>query len=482
MAGVKNQNKKQGIKIGPIMSLLIGLSFFTFILFIAFLEAGKNRKPAARQNLSPASSKNEENKASYNKADKKITALVLEINKADKTIRLYDIDKKEELILNFTGGSDIVDKFGRPISVDQVETGLIVEIGYLSGKSRIGYLKPSPEAWEYIGVNNMIIDTSEKTIKIANSKYTYESPVVSDNDKLITLEDLAEQDELTVRGLDETVWSIRVTKGHGTVRLTECDAFLGGSVTIGYEAVQQVAENMIITVREGNYNLTAENGEYSGTKNITVYRNEETVVSLGDLGPGYGQISFDIAPFGADLFIDGELTTYANPVKLVYGEHSIEVSLGGYATYRGSLKVDSAEKRVQVILPELHSREPVSVVETTESTGTPADYIEYNNWDSVQNPGEDYPEHIDVPVDDENIDDDPIVDEEHYIYIQNPKGVSVYLNGEYKGVSPGSFQKVIGRHVLTFIKQGYQTKSYTIDIADDGMDTYISLPDLVPER
>ncbi len=71
---------------------------------------------------------------------------------------------------------------------------------------------------------------------------------------------------------------------------------------------------------------------------------------------------------------------------------------------------------------------------------------------------------------------------DHLIYIQNPSGVSVYLNGEFKGISPVSFQKVIGSHVLTFIKQGYKTKSYTINIADDGLDTYISLPDLQPEN
>jgi len=486
MGNTNMQNKKSGIKIGPIMSLLIGLSFFTFILFVAFMEAGKNRKSSVSQNLNSSAPRDQKgDPAVYNQPDKNITALVLEINKSDKTFRLFNIESKEEIVLEYTGASNLLDKYDQAITAEQVEIGLIVDVGYQSHKNRITVLRPSPRAWEYVRVNNMIIDSSNKTIKIARSKYIYDSPLVIDNGNFITLEDLAIQDELTVRGIEETVWSIKVTKGHGTVRLTDCDAFLGGSVTVGYEAVQQITEDMTITVREGNYNLTAENGEYSGTKNITVYRNQETVVSLGDLGPGFGHITFEITPFGADLFIDGELTTYAGPVKLMYGEHSIEVSLGGYATYRGSIKVDSAGKKVQINLPELHSREPASIVETEENvdenSNQNTEYIEYNNWDREQNPGEDYPEYLDIPVDD-NIDDDPIVDEGHLIYIQNPKGASVYLNGEYKGVSPGSFKKVIGKHVLTFIKQGYQTKSYTIDIADDGLDTYISLPDLVPEN
>lgn len=484
----KNQSKKSGIKIGPIMSLLLGLTFFTLILFIALFEAGKNRKSAARKNANNSQEKEEKN-YEYNKPDKKTTAVVLEINRQNNTVRLYDIDQGKEIILNYSGGSNLLDKYGQAISIGQVEIGLIVDIGYQSSNNKLNFLQTSSKAWEYAGVNNMMTDASEKTIIIGRTKYKYDSPFVADNGKLITLEDLAIQDELTVRGIDETILSITVTKGHGTVRLKDCDDFLGGSITIGYEAVQKIEEDMTITVREGNYNLTVENGEYSGTKNVTVYRNEETVVSIGDLGPGAlprGLVTFDITPFGADLFIDGSLTPYANPVKLVYGEHSMEVSLGGYATYRGNLNVDSAGKKIQIILPELQSRETVRVVETTENetgnAGESMEHIEYNNWDSGQNDRGDNPEYIDISVDDENTDENPVVDEDHLIYIQSPKGVSVYLNGEYKGVSPGTFQKVIGRHVLTFIKQGYQTKSYTIDIADDGLDTYISLPDLVPER
>lgn len=483
---IKGQKKKSRIKFSPIISLLMGLTFLTLILFIAFLEIGKSGKYTIKKNnINPLTEEsNEEITHAYNQSDQYITAVVLEINKSDKTIRLFDIDKKEEISLNYTGGSNILDKFDQVISMSQVEIGWIVDANYQSSKNKLTFMQPSSKAWEYLGVNNMTIKDDEKTITIAKSKYTYDQPLVVDNDKLITLEDLAVQDELTVRGIDEVIWSIIVTKGHGTVRLKDYDAFLGGSITVGYEAVGQITEDMSITVREGNYNLTVENGEYSGTKNITIYRNKETVVSLGDLGPEpvqYGQIEFDITPFGADLFIDGELTPYAGPVKLSYGEHSIEVSLGGYASYRSNLNVDYAGKKIQIVLPELQSRETVRVVETGEIESEGTENIEYNDWDNEQYGRGDYPEYIDSIVDNNDMDDDPIVDKDHLIYIQNPTGASVYINGEFKGISPGSFQKIIGSHVLTFIKKGYQTKSYTIDIADDGLDTYISLPDLIPE-
>jgi hypothetical protein len=478
------QNNKSKIHYRPILSLLIGLTFFTAILIIAIFVAGKDGKTGSSK--TPNKQTNHENIDSttgYNIPDKNTTAVVLETDKSGRTIRLHDIRENEEIILTYTGGTSLLDKYGQDISIDRVEVGLIVDIGYQSTKNRLIALRFSEKAWEYIGVNNMTIYPDDKMINIARTNYNYEEPYVIDGEGFISLDDLAIQDELTVRGIEETIWSVVVTKGHGTVRIKDYEAFIGGSLTVGYEAVSQISDNMTITIREGNYNLTVENGEYSGTKNVTVNRNEDTIVSVGDLGPEpvkYGKTSFEITPFGADLFIDKELTNYASPVELSYGEHNIEVSLGGYSTYQGDILVDFASKKLQIALPELQSRDNVSVIEWDETDDT--DYEDYNNWDSEQYDDEEDPEYIDSLVNDGDYEDDPIVDSDSLIYIQKPTGASVYLNGEYKGVSPGSFQKVIGSHVLTLIKQGYQTKSYTVDIADDGLDTYISLPDLLSSR
>ncbi len=480
------QRNKSRIHTRPILSLLIGLTFFTVILLITLAEAGKNVKSGAKPTITNPNNQEDNQGDLNNRKEISTVAIVLETDKTDRRIRLYDIDKNEEINLYYTGGTGILDKYGQAISINQVDMGRIVDISYQNQTNRLTRLQFSQRAWEYIGVNNMTIIPEEKTIKIAKNNYTYTEPFVVDIDRFISLEDLAEQDELTVRGIDEVIWSIIVTKGHGTVKIKDSDAFLGGGITVGYEAVTQITKDMVITVREGNYNLTVENGEYSGTKNITVERNKETVVSIGDLGPEpikYGKTTFDITPFGADLYIDNELTNYASPVELAYGEHHIQVSLGGYSTYSGNLLVDYASKKIKIVLPELQSREPVSIVELDEQLyedDTDSDYMEYNDWDNEQY-DDNNPEYIDSLINEADYEEDPIVDSERLIYIQKPVGASVYLNGEFKGVSPGSFQKVIGSHVLTFIKKGYQTKSYTIDIADDGLDTYISLPDLIPE-
>jgi hypothetical protein len=398
------------------------------------------------------------------------------------------------LTYDYSGGTNITDKYGQQMSISQIPDGTMLEVFHKPGKLKLTDIRISTKAWEYVGVNNLSIDRSARVMKIASRKYRYTDDIIIFNeDERIPVTDLAEQDELTIWGYDQTIWSVMVTRGHGTVRLVDYDKFIGDFITIGYEAIQQIVKDMVITVREGNFNLTVENAKYTATKNITVKRNQETVVSLSDLGPDdakVGRITFEISPFGADLYIDGELMSYASPIELDYGDHNIEVSLGGYTTYTGILKVASAGKTVHIDLPERSSKNTVTVSESNNNTGTKdtSDNQDSLN-DDPDHTGEaevsddiDTPTNIDIGETENISNDDFDEDTDHKIYIQNPVGASVYLNGEYMGKSPGSFKKLIGKHVLTFIREGYETMSYTVEVKDDHLDTYFNMPDLVKKK
>lgn len=476
---MKERRNRNKINFTPIISMTAGLAVFSLILIFTLSEASKNTKPSKPgiNNKTTATSESTSESPAY---DSEMLAVVKELDSEGKTITLYDTERSEERVLHFTGGTDITDKYGQIITIGQLQTGTLVKVGYLKENNKLVKLQASADTWEYVGVNNLSIHPADHIMSIGQKKYKYtDNLFVIDNGAFVGVGDLAEPDELTVRGYEETIWSITVTRGHGTVKLTDPGAFLGGYVTVGYEAMQQITEDLILTVREGNFNLSVENGKYSATKNITIIRNQETVVSLSGLGPEaekHGMVTFDISPFGADLFIDKELSNYANPVELTYGVHEIEVSLGGYATYTGTMNVDVAGKKIKISLPEEKSSEPAEVEETGDSTATPVTTktpAEYPEW-SI--PAKDTSEDASGEVTEEEY----LVDENHMIYVQYPVGASVYMNGDYLGVSPGRFPKAIGSQVLTFIRDGYETNSYTIDVPDDGLDMYLSLPDLTP--
>ena len=61
-----------------------------------------------------------------------------------------------------------------------------------------------------------------------------------------------------------------------------------------------------------------------------------------------------------------------------------------------------------------------------------------------------------------------------------PIGAEAYLDGNYVGMLPVSFAKTAGKHTVTLSKEGYETKSYTIQIDSEYTNVTYTFPALVP--
>lgn len=483
--------QRNNINSRPIILVLIGLGFMSVILAATIFAAqGSNHnsngglgQQASSAEVSPKLT-----------ADDMILAVVEKLDTENQQITLYDVNNKEVLHLFYSGGTNITDKYGQIISMSQIKVGTMVDAAYSPDIFELTNMNISTRAWEYSNVNNINIDDKNQIIKIASKMYQYTKDIfVLDGINVVAIRDLAEQDVLTVWGDDQTIWSIIVSKGHGTVRLKDYDEYLGDRISIGYESMLQITKDFEIPVREGRYNLTVENGLYSATKSVTVKRNKTTYVSLGDIGlMGLKQcsVTFDIKPFGADLFIDGKLTSYADPIQLSYGSHSIKVSLGGYSTYDGTIDADTESKSIKIKLPEDKSNGKTVITEDntgssnkgtggsnsdtgTGSTGTTSGGTDNTSKDNTK---------YSSGKSDYTLHDGDSLDKKHKIYIKAPSGASIYLDGDYMGKVPCKFDKIIGEHVLTFIKSGYDTMSYTIEVADDGQDALLVFPSLTKSK
>ena len=62
--------------------------------------------------------------------------------------------------------------------------------------------------------------------------------------------------------------------------------------------------------------------------------------------------------------------------------------------------------------------------------------------------------------------------------VSAPEGAEGYLDIVYKGLAPCTFTKVIGSQTITLRKDGYTTKSYSVDVLDDDQDVKFSFSDL----
>ncbi len=470
----------------PIIFLLMGLGFITVILLATMFATAQNTSSG----INTGKTKQQSTKEEANQAvatNNPILAVVKGIDTGKNQITLFDVEREEEIVLSYNGGSNITDKYGKIISISQITLGSMVDVDYQKDKNKLTSLNISKRAWIYPGVNNMSINLSDKIMKIASTKYKFSDDItILDGTDFIPVENLAEQDELTVWGYEETIWSINVTKGHGLVKLKDYEDYIGNDITIGYESMQQITEDLEITVQEGTFNLTVENGRYSATKSVTIERNEVTYVTLSDLGPEglkLGKITFEISPMGADLYIDRVNTNYSNPIELTYGQHVVIASLGGYTTYNGTIDVDSSSKTIRIDLPPVATKKDPVATETDTGSGSVTEVDNPNNSNiggSNTNPTDTNGNNGGGTSTTPNSGN--TVEIGHKIYVQNPADASVYLNGDFMGIAPCSFDKVIGTHVLTFIRDGYETMSYTVDIENDGLDAYFTFPALTQSK
>lgn len=366
-------------------------------------------------------------------------AVVISIDEADKKIILYEPDTKDKLVLSYSGGTGIENKYGKQMSMGQVSTGEIVEIDYKKGTQKLNELKVSSRAWEYDNVSNLTLDQDKSLIQLGNKNYHYdpEKTQVFSGGFSIDIKEVDKVDELTVRGVGNTVYSVDVVKGHGYIKLQNTDYFEGGLVEVGTKSIQQIKKDMVIIAGEGSYTLTAAKDGIGGSQDINVLRNEEVVVDISQFqqqAVRIGSIEFSISPDTARLYVDGTKKDYNSLVTLSYGNHLIKVIADGYTSYTENLMVDSIYQTKEITLEV--SEEKAVQEETTTASGS------------------------------------------YLINVPSPQGAEVYFDGVLKGKAPVSFEKVTGTHTIILRKTGYENKSYTVYVSSDNESVTFSFPDM----
>jgi len=513
----------------------------------------------------------------YDSAD--TDAIVVSTDTEDGTVTFYNRDVKKEYTLKFDGTSKIYDKYGTSMSMEQVKEGSIVNITFLKGKRLINSMTLSSDAWEYEKNKNFSIDSVNKEMTINGARY-----VIDDNAYIYldgreaSLMDINAVDSITIRGLERKVHSIEVEDGHGYLRLKNEDYFVGGWIEVGSKIIRTIGEDMIIAVPIGTYDVALSKNSVSEVKTISIDRNMETTLDLGDVEIEeeaiYGTVIFVTTPEEASVFIDGNEIDKSQPQRLEYGIHQMIARADGYESLTQYIKVGqeaatldiTLEKDIVPITPTpLVTPSVTPTPETVTPTGaivkiTPAVTISPSVTPSVSvtptptvtvtptltvtptptpsitltpsvtvtptpieivtptvtpvitkeaEPSEAVTPSVSVtpgpevsPEVTEEADVTPEVREEegeavlqpeepsevieakegkdgkYTMNISGPSGAEVYLNGDYVGTAPTSITKEEGTYELTFRKEGYVTRSYTIGISSSEGDKTVSFADL----
>ena len=497
------RRKQRGSGNGAVffMGILAVLMIFSVVLL--FLPVEEQKNPENKKTPTPTTIQKE-------RKLEEVYAVVLGMDKENRFLSVHMVETGEKKNLVYTGGTVFYDSYGTQVVAGQLEIGGLycftvdVEEEYITtGKAAIDRSEKRKEdgTWEKTGVDS--ISFSDGKISLRNQNYRpADGLCVMNNGREITIADInPKTDILTVRGKESYVYEIVVTKGHGTIALENFEDFVGGTIVIGNTRIDSVTETGTYVVREGTYNVQVTNGEYSGTEQLTVKRDETTVFDLYEYGRGPIQtcfVTFYVEPLGATLYIDGKKTAYTDGIELDYGTYKIEYAEGGYISYTATLRVEEPTLFVSVYLKEKEvtptptntptptpTPEPTEALKPTEipqETLTPTPTVEPTLTPTpipepeptlIPEPTPEVYEQTSVSI--QGLGDYKLATD-YAVYIVEPEGAEVYLDGVYLGKVPIDFEKIIGEYTITIKKPDGSTFEYSLNGYEDGMDGWYAFP------
>lgn len=431
---------------------------------------------------------------SYDSAD---TAVVVEKDDENSAITFQNMQLGKQYTLTYNGATTIYDKHNETMSMAQIHVGDIVDITFLKSKKRLNSIQLSSAGWAFTDISRYTIDELAKQMTIAEDIYKLtEDTVIVSSGKQAELMDINSVDVLKVSGVGYNVYSIVVDKGHGYLRLTNDEYFVGGWIEVGQSVIQEVTEGMLLVVPEGAYDVQISNKGNGGVKQVVINRDEEVTLDVGDLKgeePKLGTVLFTIKPKDATVYIDGEEVDISQAVTLEYGIHQMMVRAEGYDTITQYIKVGQEAAGIDVTMEETkeketeeESREETKTESSEqESTGNTTNNSNNNSNNNTNSNTNNSTNNTNKPTvsgngsgTNTNTNTETSTTGNYKVYIDVPEGVEVYLDGNYVGIVPCSFTKSNGTHTITLRKTGYVTHSYTIQLNEEDKDVNYSFNEL----
>ena len=407
------------------------------------------------------------------------TGVLTDADHDAKLLTLKDVESDREAELPYDGTTEFYDKYGQGITARELSCGEVLDVGFSEKKELLKAVQQSANIWTLSSVEKFSVDEKKHIFTIADEAYKFTDDIFiySDGEKGEWM-DVTDLDTLTVRGKDRSVYSIVVEKGHGYIRIVNDSYFVGGWIEVGKAVIRTITEDMLLPVPEGDFHVRLTNKGYLGEEDVRITRNKETLLDLSKIEieeVAIGHVEFHIDPVYAQLFIDGTITDYEERVPLEYGVHTIRIEAAGYEPVTTSIKIGSEYANVDISLDLDPDAEADSTTQTPfngssrsnpYAGGTPAPSDTSN---SVQTGI--YPTGT-IQADTSTATN--VISATKKIYVEEPKGAEVYLDGSYIGIAPASTPKVTGTHVITLSQSGRETKSYSVNINNDGNDITFS--------
>ena len=425
----------------------------------------------------------------YDSAD---TAAIRAIDTEKKQIRFRNHATGKTYTLDYDNTSMMYDARGTILSAQMLEVGEIVDVTFLKSSKHITTLNVSKDAWVIDSTRDHELVRNDGTARIKDEIYRIDNKtlVMADGDLAIA-ENVLSTDKIKVSGIGREIYSVIVTGGHGYVSLSsdvvEEQSLVGAWIELDNEVIHKISPNMLLSAPEGQYNLQIIGNGANYQSEVSISRNQETVVDTSDITitkPKEGLVTFEIVPDSAEVFVDGKKVLTGVPVSVQYGYHNLKIMAEGYITQNRYLKVGTAKSIVSIELEkdsdDESSASSLSVNNATVNNSTAKSSLAVKNADASALTSKKAAASTASTVSSNSSSESANkVISGYYIYFDKPVDAELYFDGYYIGAIPTRVQKVSGNHEVILKRSGYETISYRIKIDKAEDNVSYSFSDLV---
>ena len=270
------------------------------------------------------------------------TPLLIQTDRGDGEYLAYDIAEAERKTVFLTEKTKMTDASGRKISKASLAEGdlLAAELDE-DGKTLIS-VDYSSNAIRTEEATGLTVNRKKRTLtnKAENLSYSYEKESVFFYDgEEIDAADLAPCDELLLKLVGDTVWSVEVQAYHGYIVVENTDAVKNGKIQLDEAEAVPLTEGMQLAAAEGHHTVTVTGSNIETRKDaVVVEAGEETVYDLSKAQEKMGVIIINANVKDYKLYINGAAAE--SPAVLPMGEYDLVILKNGYTEWSRHVTLD----------------------------------------------------------------------------------------------------------------------------------------------
>lgn len=414
----KDENKKAASKKPPnksrfsfFMSLTIISGIIIFVTAFALVKASfddspqKSELPEPTSEFSPSKASESESTSEalpdLSSGTEYIGIIRFKDTHTNK-FTIYNITRDESADYMITGATEMRSEYGQSIIFEEINEGDLINFIYDADNKLIS-IKKSTDGFTETLSPNFKIDTENKKIKNGLKEYEYTDitrflykGVEFEPEKIDSSIDI-----LTIKGYNNTVWTVTMESGHGEIKVTNGNKIKNGIIEIDTSIYKKLSDAGTIKLSEGSHKIVIKGENIEAfTREISLGINEVYELNLSETEIKKCQLTIKTNATDYILYINGEPEPSRGPLNLEYGSYTIELVQYGYVPYKEQITL---EKPQYVFNAELKKEVKLGTLTVTS----------------------------------------------------NPSGAELFIDGTSVGMTPYSTDIVQGQHSITVKKEGY---------------------------